>query len=266
MVRTFEVGRTSVDCITFGVGERTLVVLPGLCLHPLAPSAAAIAAQFRCLASDFTVHLIDHETRVPDGFGLDDMARDAIEALRLLDVKRCSIYGVSKGGMLAQLVAQRSPELVEALVLGSTTVKMADELEALVGAWIELAQSGDVVALNRSFFERVYSPEYRQKNAAAFSLIETLGTPAELERFIRLGKACSKLDSFNLASSNATLSCPALVLAPTADQVIPHRCALELAQTLQNCRLEVFEGASHAVYDENPAILPLIRDFLLSAC
>ena len=250
----------SLDCISFGNGPRNLVVLPGVSLHALTPSAAAVAAKFSAFCDDFTIYLLDHEDELAKGATLRDVASHMEDAVAQLGINSCCIYGVSMGGMVAQLVAADNPQLVEALVLCSTSARLSSGLEEVIRQWVALAQEGDPSPLNRSFFAHIYSSEYFEKNAKAFALLENMGTPEEMYRLIGQAEAALTLNNREVAAS---ITCPTMVVVPGADKVIEPEEGLFLAQTISGSTLEYFEGAPHAVYDENPAVLAKVRAFLL---
>src|SRR5262245_21069648 len=99
---------------TQGAGE--VIVL----LHPIGVSSAfwsstiaRLPADYRALAVDLAGH---GDSDTPAGeFSLDDLADDVIELVGSLGNGPCIVVGSSMGGMIAQGVALRSPELVRGL-------------------------------------------------------------------------------------------------------------------------------------------------------
>ena len=78
----------------------------------------AFAARFRGIVFD---NRGTGETDVPPGpYTTAEMADDAASLLRTLGIGRAHVLGVSLGGMIAQEVALRHPDLVDGLVLGCT--------------------------------------------------------------------------------------------------------------------------------------------------
>ena len=50
----------------------------------------------------------------------EDMATDAIAAIRQLGLSRVDLFGLSMGGMVAQAILEQAPDLVDRVVLAST--------------------------------------------------------------------------------------------------------------------------------------------------
>ena len=107
----------SMDYVTFGSGPRTLVILPGMSLLPVTPNADAVAAAYASFAGTHTVYLFDRKRDVCPGYTVSDMADDTAAAMRSIGISDADVFGASQGGMIAQLIAARRPELVRRLVL-----------------------------------------------------------------------------------------------------------------------------------------------------
>ena len=61
--------------------------------------------------------------------------------------------------MMAQIIAIMHPELVDAMVLASTTSCVDDDVEVLFESWVELAKEGKASELMDAFAERIYTEE-----------------------------------------------------------------------------------------------------------
>jgi pimeloyl-ACP methyl ester carboxylesterase len=78
------------------------------------------------LAEQFTVIAFDNRgvgrsSTPPGPYSVADMADDAVAVLDAAGHERAHVYGISLGGMIAQDIAIRHPQRVDALVLGATT-------------------------------------------------------------------------------------------------------------------------------------------------
>ena len=232
----------------FGKGRRTLVILPGVSLHPVIQSAGAVERMFEEYGDEYTFYLFDRKEKIQSGYSVADMARDTAAAMRHLGLRKADVYGASQGGMMAQVLAAENPRLVRKLVLASTLAEPNAVSREVFAVWERLAAAGDAAALNRAVFEKVYSPEYRETYRAAFAMLEKTGTPEEMRRFGVLVAACA---AFDAKSMLAKITHPTLVVGSERDEVVTAEASRAIAAAL-GCKLYLYDGYSHAVYDEAP--------------
>src|SRR3954462_5005093 len=64
---------------------------------------------------------VGRRDRPPGPYDVTAMADDAVAVMDAAGIERAHVYGISLGGMIAQEIALRYPERVDALVLGATT-------------------------------------------------------------------------------------------------------------------------------------------------
>lgn len=246
-----------IDYFSFGDGDKPFVLIPGLSLLPVTPMAKAVAMQYRAFHSGYKVYLFDRKRSIPNGYTIEQMADDTVNAMRLAGLSKVLLMGCSQGGMMAQVIAAKYPEMVEKLVLCSTAATPDENARAVLGRWIELAQAGDIKAFNRNVFQHVYSKAYYDKYAESFALAEELGTPADIARFIPLAKACLGYDAHTVIKG---IQCPVLVVGSNIDNVLGGKSSLELAEAL-NAKLVMYDNYGHAAYDEAPDLHERLIDF-----
>ncbi|WP_314676221.1 alpha/beta hydrolase [uncultured Streptococcus sp.] len=110
-----------VDYITFGKGNKTLIIITGLSLQRLGDmSNLAIYSLFSRYAREYKVYLFDRRDHIEEGITIEDMADDLYQSLQELHIDNASIIGISQGGMIAQLFAIKYPQKVKSLVLALT--------------------------------------------------------------------------------------------------------------------------------------------------
>ncbi|CAM3304731.1 2-succinyl-6-hydroxy-2,4-cyclohexadiene-1-carboxylate synthase [Pseudomonas floridensis] len=84
-----------------------------------APQLDLLASQYRVIVPDLWGH--GESGAFPEGTdNLDDLARHALALLDHLNVKRCTIIGLSVGGMWGAIAALSAPERINGLVLMDT--------------------------------------------------------------------------------------------------------------------------------------------------
>ena len=103
-----------VDYVTFGRGDKTLVIITGLSLQGLGDmSDLAIYSLFYRYAKEYKVYIFDRKGHIEEGISIENMADDLYHSLQELHIAKASIIGISQGGMIAQLFAIKYPQKVK---------------------------------------------------------------------------------------------------------------------------------------------------------
>ena len=248
------------DYVSFGTGDRTLIVLPGLSIGNVTASGALLGTVFRKFTKDWTVYVMDRPEVVPEGADDAFLAEACVSRMKELGISEADIIGVSQGGMIAQHIAVRHPLMVHKLVLGATLSRSNPMSEGVVGKWISLAQEGRWYDLNKDTFQKLYTDEYLQKNRLAVELVSKSLKPSDPERFVRLAKACLSAGPFG---DLGRIRCPVLVLGSEDDPVVTGEASREIAAAIEGCELFMYSGMRHAIYDESKDFYKRALDFLL---
>ena len=259
-VKSVRIPGGEMGVLEFGRGERRLVILPGLSLRSVMLSAPAIVGGYALFREDYTVTLFDRRTAIEDGYTISDMADDTAEAMRALGIRAADVIGFSQGGMIAMLLAAKNPGLVRRLVLGSTAADVNPCMQERLDQWRELADAGDVRALNHAMYQAIFTPSYYEKYRDAFCLLEGEGTAEEMARFRILVRS---FDGFDAKPELGKIRCPAFVIGAADDRILTADASREIAAALPNAELYIYENYGHAVYDEAPDYRPRIKEFLM---
>ena len=261
-VGTVETDSFSMDYVRFGQGEKTLVILPGISVQSVMGSADAIAEAYRLFTEDYTVYLFDRRKELPDLYSIYDMAQDTADAIRALELGSVSLMGVSQGGMIAMDIAISNPELVEKLVLGSTSACILDEQYQTIDAWVRLAKSGDAEGLYLAFGKAVYPEEiYKQSEELLIETAKTV-TDEDLARFIIISEGTK---DFDISDDLEKISCPVLLIGSKDDGVLGADATMQIAKRLhgkQDFEFYMYDGYGHAAYDTAPDYKERVLDFL----
>ena len=242
---------------SFGNGQKAFVILPGASVKSVLLSSELIAACYAEFTDKYTVYVFDYASVIAGECSIKELADATAEAMRQQGIEQADILGCSMGGMVAQYVAIRHPELVHKLVLGSTISRNNDISRDSLSSWREFAKCGDAVSLNRCMFGRIYSEAYYRQYEEAFLSMENDGSPEELERFFHAVGACLGMDSYDELGK---ISCPVMVIGSLEDKTLSPLGSLELAEKLK-CEKYMYSGYSHAVYDEAPDYRGRLLDF-----
>jgi pimeloyl-ACP methyl ester carboxylesterase len=247
----------NMDYIRFGDGPKHMVILPGISLKPVSTAAQAVIQAYDVFSKDFTVWLFDYREDPEEDLKIEDMADDVAQALKELDIRDIYLYGVSMGGMVAQSLCIRYPDLVRKLVLTSTVCK-ADSSDK-PAKWLANAKAKDIFALVNDFMLDVYSKEvYEQLIDTTIAMYKSLSDEELRDFTIRLKAA----EAFDSTDQLEAIRIPVLVLGSKEDQVFSYEEMRKIADIL-HCESYFYDGYSHAVYDEAPDIKQRIYDFFM---
>ena len=234
---------------SFGHGERTLVILPGLSdgLATVAGKALLLAGPYRPYLNDFTIYMFSRREPLPQGHTIRDMAADQAEALKALGLDRVSVLGVSEGGMIAQYLAIDHPEKVEKLVLAVTAPCVNDVVRSCVPGWMDMARRGDHKALMIDTAEKSYSPAYLKKYRKLYPVLGLVGKPKSYDRFLVNARATL---SFDARAELKKIPCPTLIIGGAEDHIVGPEASRELAEGIPGSQLYLYPGLGHAAYEE----------------
>ena len=248
-IETIRHKRFVMEAFRFGEqGREPIVLLPGLSVGSVLAYADAIADAYRIFAEEFEIFVLDRRLDLPPSYSVWDMADDTTEAMVLLGIQAANLYGVSQGGMIAQAIALRHPELVKRMMLGSTAARLSAAAKELLQTWVRLAREGDAKGLIDAFCEAVYSEAFYLQNRDALLSMANGITQKDLSRFLILAEQTT---DFNCYEDLSRITCPVLVQGAGKDRVLGREASVELAHKL-GCALCLYEDCGHAAYDEAP--------------
>jgi 3-oxoadipate enol-lactonase len=196
---------------------------------------------------------------------IDTMAADLEALLDARGIERLSIAGWSMGGFIAQALATRSPQRVEALVLLSTDAGGPDAVLAAPAVWAQLTDdSGSPRDQATRLISLLFPP------AVAAEIDRQLGGTVAAARAelspTALSAQVDAMDTWHAAEQPPPpASAPRVLIAHgSEDIVIPPRNSARLAARWPDCRVERFAGGGHAFMAQEPERLAdLITSFLL---
>jgi 3-oxoadipate enol-lactonase len=243
-----EVGELRMHVVDRGTGH------PLLLLHGLGADhsvwrhqLAAFAGGHRCIAPD--TRGAGRSSRPPEEYSIELFADDVAALCARLGVEHAHVIGQSQGGMIAQQLAARHPQLVDGIVLVGTSGRAVAPAERPLGPVEAAASSGGMAAVAPLVRDLVYTPEFQRTHAAeveAFAQVLAACDPADVVAKLR---ASATLDHTALLP---TLDVPALVVAGSHDGVFPLEHSTLLAELLPAAQLVVFEDSGHQPHVDHP--------------
>ena len=209
----------------------------------------AFEARFRVVVFD---NRGTGKTDVPPGpYTTAQMADDAASLLRALGITRAHVLGVSLGGMIAQEVALRHPDLTDGLVLGCS------------GPGGELSVRPSPEAMAVFSLAKGENPEAELRRMLPFLYTDACirERPGEIEGFIRRRLDHPTPPEGYLAQLSAAVTHDAssrlekvrartLVIAGDADRLVNWENSVRLAGRIPGAKLVVLPGAPHRLFAE----------------
>lgn len=197
----------------------------------------------------------------PGPYTVEELAADAVSVLDEAEVERAHVLGTSLGGMVALQLALDHAARVDKLVLACTTPGgngAAPMPDATVRLLAEAATLPPEAALRR-FVENAFGPV---PDAALVDRImeHRLATAQPQPAWAAQAAAGATFDVWERVSE---VHAPTLVLTGDADNVVDPRNSEVLAQRIADARLEVFHGAGHLFFWEEPErFVQVVSEFL----
>jgi pimeloyl-ACP methyl ester carboxylesterase len=228
--------------------------------------------QVKGLAKRFRVITFDNrgvgETRYPAGpFTISDMAADTAGLMDALDIDAAHVFGVSMGGLIAQMLALDYPDRVRRVVLGCTThggsLAVRPALEVMEALGKATDPTVPVEEAVRYWAPTMFSERFMEEE------------PGRLQEFIHFsvqhwpspeGAAgqIGALSVFNVRRRLGEIRCPVLAVTGSEDRMMPPANASLLAEGIPGAGHYVVQGAGHGFFFEKPEeVNQVLVDFFL---
>jgi 3-oxoadipate enol-lactonase len=238
----------------------TLLLVPGLGFGPWGffKQVPALSRRFRTVTFDLGAPRDrDH--------GITELARDAAALLDRLGTGRAHVLGTSLGGFVAQELALARPDLVDRLVLISTSYggRGGERMSARVLAAMFGVGSFSPEGAVRRGLKAATSARYRAEHPDEFDRIvrARLAFSPSLPSYLRQARAGANFDASGRVRD---IDAPTLVIHGSDDRLVPVANARALARAVPRSRLRVLDGAGHLVFiEEAEEVNEGVASFLL---
>jgi pimeloyl-ACP methyl ester carboxylesterase len=180
---------------------------------------------------------------------VEEMASDAVTFIRALGLERVDLFGFSLGGMVAQVIALRDPQLVRKMILAGTGPAGGEGIDKVTRiSYLDIARG----LLTRQdpkvflFFTRTHNGREAAKEFVARLEERTSGRDkamsvrsfrAQLKAIHRWGKQ----EPTDLSSIHQ----PVLVMNGDNDRMVPTKNTIDLDRRLPDSQLVVYPDAGH---------------------
>ncbi len=243
------IGDTEMNYVSFGYGEKALVLLPGLSdgLGTVKGKALLLAKPYELFFEKYTVYIFSRKNEMLETYSIREMADDMAQAMKKLGLKKAFVTGVSQGGMIAQYLAIDHAEMVEKLVIAVSAPRVNETLRECVDRWIDYAKEGKHKKLMIDTAEKSYSYEYLKKLRRMYPIIGFIGKPKNYKRFLINANAILSFDAFQELKK---INCPTLIIGGEKDRIVGIEGSYELHEQISDSKLYVYKELGHAAYEE----------------
>lgn len=184
------------------------------------------------------------------------LVRDAERLLEFLGVSGCVFVGLSIGGMIAQGLAVKRPDLVSALVLSNTAARIGTR--AIWQERMDAVRAGGIAALADATMARWFTRPFRE--GPDCQLWRNMLTRQPVEGYLG---CCAAISGTDFHTPTSTLTLPTLAIAGSEDGSTPPDLVRETADLIRGARFHLIRGTGHLPCVEKPgAYAEVLTGFL----
>ena len=178
---------------------------------------------------------------------IDVLADDVADLMRVLGWTGAIVCGVSVGGMIAQSLAHRCPDLVAGLVLCNTGAKIGtaaiwnDRVGKVLGPGIE--------AIADDILDRWFSPHYRTGFPVSVAGYRNMLTRIPADDY---AATCAAIRDRDLTDTTKLIGIPTVCIAGADDLATPPDLVLELSGLIAGSQVHILPDVGHLPCIEAP--------------
>ena len=250
---------------TFGAGPPVLLIAgQGMTVDAWWSTIPILSRSFKVIAYDHRDMGLSGRSRVP--YSVAQLAHDAVAVLDAAGERRVHVYGISLGSLVAQELALRHPDRVQALVLGASSAggfaayKPASSSYAqtfLVRAGTMGPEEAQWAAVPYTYAERT---RREHPDRIAKDIAHRLAGAPEPLAYIHHAAAVAGHDAYERLNR---MVAPTLVVHGERDVFVPPANALVLAERIPGAQLQLWPDAAHLYPIDEPRADEEIARFLL---
>ncbi|MBB2971729.1 3-oxoadipate enol-lactonase [Mesorhizobium sp. RMAD-H1] len=215
-----------------------------------------LAGDFAILTYDKRGHGLSDIGNAP--YSIEDHVGDLIGLLDHLSVRDAVICGLSVGGMIAQALFARRPDLVRALILCDTAHKIGTT--EIWNARIAAVEEKGIESIADGVLERWFTPSFRSEANPAFKGYRNMLIRQPVAGYTG---TCAAVRDADYTEAAGRIAVPTICIVGDQDGSTPPGLVLELAKLIPRARYEVIANAGHIPCVEQPeALTAIIRAFL----
>lgn len=198
---------------------------------------ARLPRGFDALTFDLRGH---GQSGLSEGFGIADMADDLIALLESLNLSNVILCGVSVGGMIAQSLAARRPDLLRALILSNTAPQIGTKER-----WntrIDAIEAGGLDSIADTILDNWFAASYRDRAPDAVAMHRNMLCRTSAAGYTSV---CAAIRDADLTADTARITIPTLCIGGTEDQSTTADHVSAMAALIPDACCEILEDVGH---------------------
>lgn len=213
-----------------------------------------LAGECSIVAYDKRGHGLSEIGETP--YSMELLADDLAALLDHLGLRRAIICGVSVGGVIAQQLYHRRPDLVRALILCDTLPRIGDD--AFWNARIAAIAADGIASIADPILERWFTDDFRR--GPEFPGYRAMLARQPVEGYVA---TCIALRECDLTALAERIAVPTICIVGERDGSTPQRAVADFAKSIRGAHFELIEDCGHIPSIEQPeALAKIIRAFL----
>jgi pimeloyl-ACP methyl ester carboxylesterase len=180
---------------------------------------------------------------------IEEMARDAVVFIRALGFDRVDLFGLSMGGMIAQVIAQEEPRLVRKMIIAGTGPAGGEGIEKVTRiTYLGIARGLLTRQDPKQFLFFTRTPNGRAAGKEFLARLEERTN--DRDKAISVGSFRAQLKAIHRwgqqqPANLASIHQPVLVLNGESDRMVPTENTVDLDRRLPNSQLVLYPDAGH---------------------
>lgn len=192
----------------------------------------------------------------PAPYAMGALVTDAEQLIDHLGLRDVMFVGLSIGGLIAQGLAVKRPDLIKAMVLSNTAAKIGT-----MEMWhdrVAAVDTGGIASISEGILQRWFS-----KSFLTSADLPPWRNMVERQPDQGYAGCCAAIAGTDFMATTASLTIPVLAIAGSEDGATPPDLVRETAELVPGARFELIRGGGHLPHIEHPkAYADLLIGFL----
>ena len=183
----------------------------------------------------------------PGPYSIEDHVGDLAALMEAHELRDALVVGLSVGGLVAQGLAARRPDLAGALILCDTAHRIGTA--ELWSARIDAVGRGGIAAIADAILERWFSKHFREGSPVELAGYRNMLVRSPVEGYLG---TCATLRDTDLTETTRKLRQPTLCLVGAEDGATPPGLVRSMSTLIPGAAFEIVAQAGHLPCIERP--------------